>query len=206
MQRGVTMMVAASLVFAACGGGDDDATDASTDDALEAPADDTDQAAGDTANDAGADAPAPDDAPAAEEAGDGALADEAAADEESIDPDERDITMVASTDAMPPECRDEMAAFLQLVEPLVGSVDWAAATGADFDAIADEFGIVADEFDEISAASGCDVIAVDGVSDFDLLIQFAADTAPNTVGFFEFLLDFAPAEGQGPNVTTAPSG
>ncbi len=110
------------------------------------------------------------------------------------DDSDEDTISVSSLDDIPGVCRDLMSDFLKDIEPIVSPIDWDNATLADFEMISAEFEMRADQFDADSeAAAECDNIDMEDDESFDLLIQFAQDEAPGTVGFLNFISDFVDA-------------
>lgn len=110
------------------------------------------------------------------------------------DDSDGDTISVSSLDDIPQVCRDLMSDFLKDVEPIVSPIDWDNATLADFETISAEFEARADQFDADSDATGeCDNIDMEDDESFDLLIEFAQDEAPGTVGFLSFISEFVDA-------------
>ena len=155
-------MAAVSVTAAACGSGDDAAVD-------EPPAENSTAAA----DEAGADEPA---------GTDDTVVDEPAAGEQTASDA---AGMITSFDDIPQECLDLTAEFLRTIEPIVSSIDWENATMNDFEMIADDFEAEAEAFDiESAEACGSIDLAEDGMS---VMIEFARDEAPGTVGFLGFM-------------------
>lgn len=165
-------LVIAALLLAACGSDttSEETTDAEDLASAATPADDAD--ADDDGDDDGASV--------------SGLADDDDSDGEAIS--------VSSLDDVPEVCRDLMADFLKDIEPVVSPIDWDNATLADFETISAEFEARADQFDAESDAAGeCDNIDLEDDDSFDLLIDFAQDEAPGTVGFLTFISQFVDA-------------
>lgn len=164
-------LVVVAMLLAACGS--DTTTDASTD-------------AGDSAS-----AATPSDDAASDDGGDDNGASEGGTADDDSD---GDTISVSSLDDVPDVCRDLMSDFLKDIEPIVSPIDWDNATLADFETISAEFEARADQFDSDSAAAGeCDNIELEDDDSFDLLIDFAQDEAPGTVGFLTFISQFVDA-------------
>ncbi len=198
MKRAVALMAIAGLGLAACGDDDDDAgatTDAPVAEPADEPADEpTDEPAGEPADEPAAE---PASEPASEPDGGEDVSDGDDGDDATDDTSSGDPVIVRSLADVPDQCKDEMADFLRKIEPVVGSIDWQTATFADFETIGTEFDALSDEFDENSAISGCDALEFEGVDEFAVLLEFASDVAPGTVGFFQFIDAFAPADDGG---------
>ena len=198
MKRVLTITIAASLVVAACGSGDGDETPAASEEpAAEAPAPEepaaeqeaepADEPEEPAAAETQSEEPEPADEPAEEP--------EEPADEPADEPagDDADVPpglVITSLDDIPQVCLDQMADFLREIEPIVSSIDWQTASLGDFETIAEDFEAVADDFDEREAESGCDNMEFEGDGEFELLIGFARDVAPGTTGFLSFLDSF----------------
>lgn len=178
MRRVLAVLFTFALVVAACGGDDDDDVGATTG---ETPAQTSE---GDTDDGDMADPP---ESPVVDEAMD----DEAMDDDEDDDP-----VTVGGFDEIPAVCRDLMEQFLKDIEPIVAPIDWDNATINDFETIAAQFDPIADDFDVATEATGqCDDIELDDAENFALLLDFAAQVAPGTVGFLSFLDDFTSGVG-----------
>lgn len=208
MKRAVAMLAIAGLALAACGGDDDAgepaaAAPAETEEPADEPAaepaadDSANDSAGDGGDDAGGDAGGDAGVQSNDDAGDDDTGVSSTGDDtgDAMDSSSADPIIVRSLADVPDQCKDEMADFLRKIEPVVGSIDWQTATFADFEAIGPEFEALSEEFDEASSTSGCDAIEFEGVDEFGVLIEFASDVAPGTVGFFEFIDAFAPDDG-----------
>lgn len=164
-------VVVAAMLLAACGS--DTATEATTD-------------AGDSAS-----AATPSDDAGSDDGGD----DNGASVSGLADDDSDGDTISASSlDDIPQVCRDLMSDFLKDIEPIVSPIDWDNATLADFETISAEFEARADQFDADSDAAGeCDNIDMEDDDSFNILIDFAQDEAPGTVGFLTFISSFVDA-------------
>ncbi|MEM9656191.1 MAG: hypothetical protein AAGA65_29160 [Actinomycetota bacterium] len=179
--------VVAALLLAACGS---DATTEATTDAGDS------TAAATPSDDAGSDDSGD---------GDGGAATSGVADDG--DDSDGDTISVSALDDIPQVCRDLMSDFLKDIEPVVSPLDWDNATLADFETISAEFEARADQFDEDSDAAGeCDDIDLEEDENFDLIIQFAQDEAPGTVGFLNFISDFVDAASTALGDPTAAAG
>ncbi len=189
MRRITATLAAAALVLAACGGDDDEPA---AEDVL--PASDAEN---DDANSSGvAPEEEPADEPADEPAGEDP-ADDSDSFFEDDDGDDGGTISVNSIDDVPEVCRELMAEFLRDIEPIVAPIDWDNATLADFESIADQFDEISEEFDSATEAeAACDNIEMEDEDDFALLVEFAGDVAPGTVGFMEFISGFATAAGE----------
>lgn len=105
-----------------------------------------------------------------------------------------DTISVSSLGDIPEVCRDLMSDFLKDIEPIVSPIDWDNATLADFETISADFEARADQFDADSDAAGeCDNIDMEDDDSFNLLVEFAQDEAPGTVGFLNFISGFVDA-------------
>lgn len=166
MRRVVATMMAAALLAAGCGGGDDEAA--------------ADEAPGTTAadeaesgTDGDAEAGAPDD--------DGADDD---ASSEDVGGDDEPAT-ITSFDQIPQECLDLTADFLRAIEPIVEPIDWENATMTDFESVSGAFEAEAEAYD-LESTEACDSIDLEDEG-MTVMVEFARDVAPGTVGFLEFL-------------------
>jgi hypothetical protein len=207
MKRIVTVVAVLGLAVSACGSDDDAGSDTSSEDtaeSVEASSEETTEP--ESTGDAAAD-DSSDDAEASDEAQETA---EDAADQASGDTDEDsdeanaaeggssvDSGAIRSIDDIPAVCRDQMTEFLREVEPIVSTIDWQTATFADFEAIADEFESKSSEFEERNLVAGCDELDFVDNNEFELMIEFAEDQAPGTVGFLQFLNQINPTGGSG---------
>jgi len=157
-------VVAVVLLLAACGEGEEDTSVAVT------PAEETEDTDSDTQDDG--EQPADD----------------------SDGSDGEDMISVSSLDDIPQSCKDLMEGFLKDIEPTVSPIDWDNATIADFETIATEFEARAEQFDtDTEANTECDNLDMEDEQSFDLMIEFAEDKAPGTVGFLMFVDSFATA-------------
>lgn len=211
MKRIVTAVAALGLAITACGGGDGDADTtasaevsadadatapegAGTEEPAEAaPAQSAESTDSDGASDDGesGDGESGDDDTA--ESGEADDGDDSSGDAAGSDAD--DGGSIRSISDVPEACRDEMARFLRDIEPIVSPIDWTTATFAEFEAIFAEFETLSDEYDRNSSAAGCDDLDFVEDAEFDLMIDFARDEAPGTVGFLEFLASVGAATG-----------
>ena len=124
-----------------------------------------------------------------------------AADESSMVEDDEtkddDTVIAGSIDDIPEVCRELMADFLREIEPVVSEVDWDNASMADFEAVSLEFEPIADEFDAATEAEAeCNDIELEDDENFALLIDFAKDEAPGSVGFLTFLNELMTSFGE----------
>ncbi len=162
-------LVVAAMLFAACGS--DTTTESGDSASVATPSDDA--GSDDGEDDSGDSASSP--------ADDG-------------DDSDGDMISVSSLDDIPEVCRDLMSDFLKDIEPIVSPIDWDNATLADFETISADFEARADQFDADSDATGeCDNIDMEDDDSFALLIEFAKDEAPGTVGFLSFISEFVDA-------------
>jgi hypothetical protein len=213
VKRMMTAIAALTLVAAACGGGDDtssadpaDASSESTTDDVTGDDASTDATADDaTADDATADDSASTDEPSAESGDDTDTSgtDDTSGDSVDVDDttddgsenngdDDADGPVINSLNDIPEVCRDAMAEFLRQLEPIVEPIAWENATMGDFEQIANEFEAKAAEFEDATAAAGCDNLNfADDDASGDILIDFARSEAPGAVGFLEFLEDLS---------------
>lgn len=181
MRRVVAVLLVFALVMAACSSGDDDESSSTADDPSgQTPDGDTDD------GDEEEEMPEPTESPMVDDEPD-----------ETTD-DDGDATSVSGFDEIPDVCLDVMEQFLLDIEPIVSPIDWDNATLADFEAIAPEFDVIADEFDAATEAAGqCEDIELDDDEGFALIVEFAGQVAPGTVGFMSFIADFAVGAGEG---------
>ncbi len=112
---------------------------------------------------------------------DGSAGDEASSDDDRI--------VIDEFSDMPSECMDLFRSFLQDIEPIVSTIDWQAATLAEFEELGTQFDEVSRDFEDEATQNGCDRFDLDGEASFDAMIEFAEQEAPGTVGFFEFLAE-----------------
>lgn len=177
MWRLVAVLLSFAFVISACGGDNDDEGGASGDTSVAASASEGDDS-GDAADPA-----------------ESAAADDTS-DEAMDDGDSGATTSVSGIDDVPQVCRDLMEQFLKDIEPIVSPIDWENATLNDFEAIAPQFDQIATNFDEATdAQEQCDNLDIDEEENFDLIIEFAGQVAPGTVGFMTFISEFANAAG-----------
>lgn len=103
-------------------------------------------------------------------------------------------------DDIPQECVDAFVAFLQDIEPALEGIDWANVSGADLEEISTQIDPFTAAYEDSLADAGCDEldVEVDATDEetFDFLIGLAEDEAPGTVGYLEWIRDFAGAVGQ----------
>jgi hypothetical protein len=181
-------------VIAACGGGDDDATDNDRPDAV----DDN----GADGADSPADASGADDAESASDsAGDGGAADDDPDSDAIVEPDdgddadhsEDDMIVITDFDDLPGECVDLLAQFLRGIESQVAEADWGTASLDELEPLFDSIDDQSTDFDDRMAATGCDRydIDLDDERSLEFALQLARREAPGTVGFLEFIASFA---------------
>jgi hypothetical protein len=176
MRRLVGTMAVAVFVAAGCGGGDDE-SDSATDSTAITEADGTTDGTTDGTDDETTGDETTGDDPA------DTTTDETTGDETTGDGTEP--ATITSFEDIPQECLDMTADFLREIEPLVSPIDWANATMADFESVAPAFEAEAAAFDTRSAEVCASIdLAAEGLA---VMIDFAADEAPGTVGFLEFL-------------------
>jgi hypothetical protein len=109
---------------------------------------------------------------------------------------------------IPQECLDAFSDFLQEIEPIVEPIDWANATAADLEALAESLDPLSDTYtDEITGAN-CDDIELDASDEesFDFMIDFARHEAPGTVAYMEWIKEFATSVGGGSDGSSGASG
>jgi hypothetical protein len=93
--------------------------------------------------------------------------------------------VITSFDDIPQECLDLTADFLRAIEPLVSPIDWENGTMSDFETVAPAFEAEAEAFDLASAeACGSIDLEEDGLG---VIIELAAEVAPGSVAFLQFL-------------------
>lgn len=188
MRRIAGILLLLALVVAACGSGDDTGGEG--------------DASGDTSVVASEDTGSTDDDTSTGDAEAGASSEPEAEQGEPAEPDEpTDDTdggsiSISGIDDIPQVCRDLMAQFLTDIEPMVSPIDWETATLNDFEAIAPEFDQLATDFDAATEAEAeCNDIDLDDDENFQLIIEFAGQVAPGTVGFMTFISELANATG-----------
>ena len=201
MKRMMTMVAALGVIVAACGGGDSESatttdpavtttepaaqTDEDTAESTEDTAESTEDTAESSTDETGAD----------ESTGEAAGDDLVELDVDDDRDGDANGPQISSLDDIPRECRDLLGDFLREIEPLVSDFDWETASLNDFEAIGEEFEVKSDEFDLRGEAEGCNDLDFVGDSEFDLMIEFAGDEAPGTVGFLEFLANLGAVGG-----------
>ncbi len=187
MKSFVAPLLAVCLVLTACGGSTAESVEsgASQEDATTTTvAETTTTAAAETTTEA----------PAADESS-------MVADDKTEDDD--NAVIAGSIDDIPEVCRELMADFLREIEPVVSEVDWDNASMADFEAVSLEFEPIADEFDAATEAEAeCNDIELEDDENFALLIDFAKDEAPGSVGFLTFLNELMTSFGEAMEPTT----
>lgn len=117
---------------------------------------------------------------------------------EATDGDDGDSQTVDIGD-IPQECIDAFVGYLREIEPVLEEVDWANATMADFEGIAESLEAVTEDYEVTIADSDCDDLEVDasGEESFEYMIDLAREEAPGTVPYFEMIRDFAEGFGGG---------
>lgn len=100
---------------------------------------------------------------------------------------------------IPQECVDAFVGYLREIEPVLEEVDWANATMADFEGIAESLESVTAEYETTITGSNCDDLEVDasGEESFEYMIDLAREEAPGTVPYFEMIRDFTEGFGEG---------
>jgi hypothetical protein len=103
---------------------------------------------------------------------------------------------VSSLDDLPAQCVDALRTYLQAIEPVVHDFDFQSASMEDFEVLSEEIATVTEGFEEETATCPeLDQTADDGLA---LIKEFAAQEAPGTVAYFDFLAEFMAAfEGGG---------
>lgn len=174
MKSFVAPLLAVCLVLTACGG--------STAESVESGASENDAATTTTVAETTTTA-------AAETTTEAPAADESSmVEDDEMEDDDSSSVKVGSIDDIPEVCRELMADFLREIEPVVSEVDWDNASMADFEAVSLEFEPIADEFDAATEAEAeCNDIELEDDENFALLVDFAKDEAPGSVGFLTFL-------------------
>jgi hypothetical protein len=98
---------------------------------------------------------------------------------------------VGSLGDMPAECVEAFRTFLREIEPIVEDFDFESATMADLETLGTEFETLSTDFEEETAS--CPELDATTEESFAAMIEFARNEAPGTVGYFEFLQQFATA-------------
>ena len=103
---------------------------------------------------------------------------------------------------IPQECVDAFIGYLRAIEPVLEEVDWANASLADFEGIAESLESVTEEYEAEIAGSSCEDLEVDSTGDesFQYMIDLARQEAPGTVPYFEMIRDFATGMGEGSDI------
>ena len=103
---------------------------------------------------------------------------------------------VSSLDDLPAQCVDALRTYLQAIEPVVEDFDFQSASMEDFEVLSEEIATDTEGFEEDTAT--CPELDQSAEDGFALIKEFAADEAPGTVAYFEFIEEFAAAfEGGG---------
>ncbi len=104
-----------------------------------------------------------------------------------------------SIDDIPQECLDSLAEFLREIEPIVEPIDWENATIEDLDEIAASLEEPSVAYSEQITDTACDQVDVEASDEesFEFMIDFAESEAPGTVGYLEWIRDFAGAMSEG---------
>ena len=177
MKRIVILVTALGVFAGACGDGDEGAS------TTEAPA--VSEEATETEADDSTDATTADE----ESAPDSTEADEQAGDADAADATDGSGTPIASIDDIPRVCRELMGDFLRDIEPTVEPIDWQNVSLEEVESIGEQFEERSAEFEAAGEADGCNDLDFVGDSEFDLMVEFARDEAPGTVGFLQFISD-----------------
>lgn len=193
-------MLAAVLIVAGCGSGDDEPAaepaeeqlEEETSEATAEPEPVEDDQRGDAADDVADDTgtiPAED---ADASGGTDGMSEEA--------DDDSDPVMISSVDELPQECIDVFGEFLREIEPLVESVDLESASMGELEPILDEFDARSNDFDADMEAAGCGNFEFTNDDEgLDAILEIADREAPGVVPFLEFLneltSDFGDATG-----------
>ena len=98
---------------------------------------------------------------------------------------------------VPQECVDLATTFLQQIEPIVSSIDWANATIADLEGVLPQFEPLATAFEEAGQSSGCGDLFVDDAQSAALMTELAAEVAPGAVPYLTFVSSLAETETSG---------
>lgn len=115
-------------------------------------------------------------------------------------------------DDIPQECLDAFADFLRAIEPAVEDFDFENATFDDLETLSTDLEPITASYEDTIGASSCDDLDLDASDDeaFEFMIEFARDEAPGTVGYFEWIRDFAsgfdPGSGSGDDGGSAATG
>jgi len=211
MKRIVAVVAALGLAVSACGS-DDDAGSAAT---AEETADSAEASSGDASSDDGATAEETAEPESTEETEESAAdvtttteqveeSEETAGQDDtsaSTDDDNADDAVSAgqirSLGDIPEVCREQMLNFLRDVEPIVSTIDWQTATFAEFEAIIGDFEAISTEFEQQNLDAGCNDLEFAEDREFELMIEFAENEAPGTVGFLRFLAQVNQTTGGG---------
>jgi hypothetical protein len=207
MKRIVAVVAALGLAVSACGSGDDAGSDATA----EATADSAEASSGDASSDEGSTAEETEPEETEESAADVTTTTEQIEESEgtagqddtsaSTDDDNGDDTVsggpIRSIGDIPEVCREQMLNFLRDVEPIVSTIDWQTATFGEFEAIIGDFEAISTEFEQQNLDAGCDDLEFADDREFELMIEFAENEAPGTVGFLRFLAQVNQTTGGG---------
>jgi hypothetical protein len=108
-----------------------------------------------------------------------------------------------SIDDIPRECMEAFVAFLREIEPLVEPIDWANATTEDLEEVGTALEPIGTEYETTFETAGCDDIQLEGTDEeqFEVMIAIAEREAPGTVGYFEWIRDFATGSSDAPEAS-----
>lgn len=98
---------------------------------------------------------------------------------------ETDNGSVSALSDMPAECLDAFDDFLLDIEPLVENFDFNNATQADFEEFAGDMEDVSAPFEEMT--TNCPELDLEGLDSIQAMREYAADVAPGTVAYFEYI-------------------
>jgi hypothetical protein len=174
MKRLATLAVAGLLALSACGGDDSAATDTTGGTETTGGVDTT-----------GGEETTPTTGAADTTVEDTTTEDTATEDTATEDTATGDTVLIENASDLPDECRALIVDVLKTIEPEVAAIDWATATTADLEGLT-----ALDSLDEPFAdAPDCDRYQPANDEDaFEVIAEIAADEAPGTLPFFEFIL------------------
>ncbi len=128
------------------------------------------------------------------DATDDEMSDDSTSDDSSEGDDSSDdgASAAVSLDDLPSECRDALADFLRAIEPTVSEIDWETATLADMETMGTDIEAPGTELDTKLAEANCPDFEPDADDgSIAMMIEFAEDEAPGTVGWLTFISTLA---------------
>jgi len=96
---------------------------------------------------------------------------------------------VASVDDLPAECVETLRAYLRAIEPVVADVDFQSLTTEDLEALTEDLEEASVEYEEQIA--DCPEVDQSVDEGFAIIREIAAEEAPGTVAYFDFVAQFA---------------